>query len=76
MRVRITAVMKGRIDGINLEHFEVGHVYDVGTSLANYLLASRYAVPVNDERPAPPDERPPAAKDHASDKPRRPRKRR
>jgi hypothetical protein len=70
--------MKGHIDGINLEHFEVGHVYDVGTSLANYLLASGYAVPVNDERPAPivPDKRPPAPKDHASDKSRRPRKRR
>jgi|KBSSwiStaDraftv2_1062776.scaffolds.fasta_scaffold6633999_1 hypothetical protein len=78
MRVRITAVMKGRIDGINLEQFEVGHVYDIGTSLVNYLLASGYAVPVDDERPAPivPDGRPPAPKDRACDKSERPRKRR
>ena len=78
MRVRITVVMKDRIDGINLEQFEVGHIYDIGTSLVNYLLASGYAVPVNDERAAPivPDERPHAPKDRASDKSERPRKRR
>jgi hypothetical protein len=43
--------MKGTIDGIDLTHFEVGHVYDVGTTLANYLLASGYAKPIADETP-------------------------
>jgi hypothetical protein len=78
MRVRITVVMKGTIDGINLEQFKVGQVYDIGTSLASYLLASGYAVPVNDERLAPIgplNNTSPPVKDHASDKPRR-RKRR
>jgi hypothetical protein len=51
MRVRILVPMKGSIDGIDLSHFEVGQVYDVGTTLANYLLASRYAIPIADEKP-------------------------
>jgi hypothetical protein len=43
--------MKGTIDGIDLTHFEVGQIYDVGTTLANYLLASRYAKPIADDIP-------------------------
>jgi hypothetical protein len=46
MRVRILVPMKRAIDGIDLSHFEVGQVYDVGTTLANYLLASGYTIPV------------------------------
>jgi hypothetical protein len=46
MRVRILVPMKGTIDGIDLTHFEVDQIYDVGTTLANYLLASGYARPV------------------------------
>jgi len=49
MRVRILVPMKGTIDGIDLTHFEVGQIYDVGTTLANYLLASGYARPVADK---------------------------
>jgi len=45
--------MHGTIDGIDLEKFAVGNLYDVGTWLGNYLLASGYAVPVNDDKPAP-----------------------
>jgi hypothetical protein len=52
MRIRIVSVMKGDIDGIDLTKFEIGRVYDMGTSLANYLMASGYAMPVADERPA------------------------
>ncbi len=51
MRIRIISVMKGDIDGIDLTKFEIGHTYDMGTSLANYLMASGYAMPVADERP-------------------------
>jgi hypothetical protein len=33
MRVKIVTAMHGKIDGIDLERFEVGRVYEVGTSL-------------------------------------------
>jgi len=52
MRVKIVTAMHGKIDAIDLERFEVGRVYEVGTSLGNYLMASGYAMPVADERPA------------------------
>ena len=52
MRVKIVTAMRGKIDGIDLERFDVGRVYDVGTSLGNYLMASGCAMPVADERPA------------------------
>ena len=52
MRVKIVTAMHGKIDAIDLERFEVGRVYEVGTSLGNYLMASGYAMPVLDERPA------------------------
>ena len=52
MRVKIVTAMHGKIDGIDLERFEVGRVYEVGTSLGHYLMASGYAMPVLDERPA------------------------
>ena len=52
MRVRITQYLTGSIDGIQLRRFRLGEVYDMGTSLANYLMAMGYALPVVDERPA------------------------
>ena len=51
MRVRILVPMKGTVDGIDLTHFEVGRIYDVGTTLANYLLASGYVIPVAHDTP-------------------------
>jgi hypothetical protein len=74
MRVRILVPMKGTIDGIDLTHFEVGQIYDVGTTLANYLLASGYARPVVDKTPEADDvtERSQAhERDKAADKGRR-----
>jgi hypothetical protein len=53
MRVQITTRLHGTLDGIDLTRFEVGRIYDIGSSLANYLLASGYAVPVTDERADP-----------------------
>jgi hypothetical protein len=38
MRVRIIRRQRGDVDGINLEAFQVGLVYDVAPSLATYLL--------------------------------------
>ena len=52
MRVLITKRVFGSIDGIQLSRFEVGQQYLVGTSLANYLLASGSAEPVADDSPA------------------------
>jgi hypothetical protein len=47
--LKITKHLSGSIDGLHLGRFAVGEVYDVGTSLANYLLALGAAEPVRDE---------------------------
>ena len=52
MRVRITRSLSGSIDGIQLDRFIPGFVYDVGTSIGSYLLSEGWAVPVVDESPA------------------------
>jgi len=52
MRVRITQRLSGSIDGIQLSRFVTGLTYDVGTTLANYLLAEGLAVPVDESTPA------------------------
>lgn len=52
MRLRITREMCGTIDGIRLDDFKTGEVYDVGISLAHYLMGCGFALPVADERPA------------------------
>jgi hypothetical protein len=52
MRVRITQRLSGSIDGIQLSRFVTGVTYDVGTTLANYLLAEGLAVPVDESSPA------------------------
>jgi hypothetical protein len=51
MRIRITERLTGSIDGIQLDRFRVGQTYDMGTTLASYLLAVGSAVPVTDDRP-------------------------
>jgi hypothetical protein len=52
VRVRITENLSGSIDGIQLDRFRVGEVYEVGTSFGSYLLATGQAVPALDE-PSP-----------------------
>jgi CheY-like chemotaxis protein len=37
---------------MNLDRFQPGFIYDVGTTIANLLLAEGWAEPVDDERPA------------------------
>jgi hypothetical protein len=49
MRVRIISAMSGQIDGIDLTRFQVASVYEVGTSLANYLMAAGCAEPALNE---------------------------
>ena len=52
MRVRITKPISGSIDGIHLGRFVTGLTYDVGTTLANYLLAEGAAIPAEQTTPA------------------------
>jgi hypothetical protein len=51
MRVRITKTLTGSIDGIQLSRLSQGHVYDVYTSLACYLLSEGMAEPAPNEEP-------------------------
>ena len=51
MRVRITKPLSGSIDGIQLSRLSKGHVYDVYTSLACYLLSEEMAEPAPDDEP-------------------------
>ena len=52
VRLRITRTLDGSIDGIHLDRFRSGHVYEVRTLLACYLLAMGAAEPVSDDTPA------------------------
>ena len=52
VRLRITRALGGSIDGIHLDRFRRGRVYEVRTLLACYLLAEGAAEPVNDDTPA------------------------
>jgi hypothetical protein len=51
MRLRITRQLCESIDGIHLASFRRGYVYEVGTTIGNYLLAVRAAEPVEDNEP-------------------------
>jgi len=52
VRLKITRPIKGSIDGIQLQDFVPGRVYDVSTTFGSYLLAEAAAVPVDDIKPA------------------------
>ena len=52
VRLRITRALGGSIDGIHLDRFRRGRVYEVRTLLACYLLSERVAEPVSDDTPA------------------------
>lgn len=52
MRLRIERAPEGRADGFDLRRFQVGQIYDVGTVLANLLLAEGWAVPIDVPEPA------------------------
>jgi hypothetical protein len=44
--VKIIIIKKptGILEGVALDHYRVGQVYDVPASLANYLVADRFAM--------------------------------
>jgi hypothetical protein len=52
LRLRITTPPKGTADGVRLDLFQVGCVYDVGTQIGALLLSERWAEPVHDTYPA------------------------
>jgi hypothetical protein len=49
VRLRITRQPSGSVDGIRLDDFIVGFVYDIGTILGSYLLAQGLAEPADDD---------------------------
>ena len=49
MRLRITRQPSGSVDGIRLDDFIVGFVYDIGTILGSYLLAQGLAEPADND---------------------------
>jgi hypothetical protein len=51
VRLRIIKSVKGEIDGIPLDHYRIDEIYDVGSSLAAYLLVTGAAVPASDDPP-------------------------
>jgi hypothetical protein len=52
MRVRITHRLRGEIDGVPLDRFERGQVYDVNVSIATYLIVIGAAEPLAEIAPA------------------------
>jgi hypothetical protein len=50
LRIRIIKPVRGEIDGVSLDHYRVGETYEIGTTLASYLLALGAAVPVSPAR--------------------------
>ena len=56
MRLKITRALSGSIDGIQLSHFVVGHVYEVGASVGSFLLSVGVAEPESEMDPEPDDE--------------------
>jgi CheY-like chemotaxis protein len=49
MRLRILTRPTGTIDGLSLDHFAVGHVYELGTQVACVFIAEGWAELVLDE---------------------------
>ena len=59
LRLRILKPLTGSIDGIQLGRFRAGSVYELGSTIASYLLAIGAAEPAPDDAPAtllPPDQ--------------------
>ena len=49
VRLRITQRLHGSIDGMQLDRFQLGLVYEVGPILGSVLLAEQWAEPVDDD---------------------------
>jgi CheY-like chemotaxis protein len=56
MRLRICRRLQGSIDGVALDRFQIGVIYEIGTQVASVLLAEGWAEPpgaADSVRPAP-----------------------
>ena len=54
-KLRIKIIQNPRlscIDGVRLDHFAPGFLYEVGNTLGAYLVAEGWAVPIDDWQPA------------------------
>ena len=54
MKVKITRQPIGRIQGMSLNHYRAGEVYDLPPSLAEYLVMEKYAIVEMRDRERPP----------------------
>ena len=54
MRVRITRHPIGSVDGVNVECYQVGCVYDIAPVLADYLILNGFAEVEMRSRDEPP----------------------
>lgn len=52
VRIRITRRPHGEIDGVPLDRFELGEVYDVSVSIATYLMVCGCAQAIANSGPA------------------------
>jgi hypothetical protein len=52
MRIRIVRRPHGEVDGVALDRFEPGVIYDVNVSIGTYLMVGGYAQAVADTSPA------------------------
>ena len=52
MRIRIVRRPHGQVDGVDLNRFEPGEIYDVNASIGTYLMVAGRAEPVADTTPA------------------------
>src|SRR5229473_2983877 len=59
MRLRICRRLQGSIDGVAIDHLRIGLIYEIGTQVANVLLAEGWAEPLGAADDAPPSPRPP-----------------
>jgi CheY-like chemotaxis protein len=59
MQVRICRQPAGAIDGIPLEQFRAGVIYEIGAQLAGIFLAQGWAEPVQDDSTVAPPRPPP-----------------
>ena len=50
LRLRIVRQPFGSVDGLQLDDLIVGFVYEIGTTIGNYLLAQGVAEPIDDDR--------------------------
>src|SRR5438093_12236735 len=47
MRLRIRRRLQGSIDGVAIDHLQMGLIYEIGSQIASVLLAEGWAEPVS-----------------------------